>query len=117
MTRASDFWVSVPLTDTAACNPNGYSCSVNRRVELLKRLGDWTPPPALGVTPDAITDPMTIMLWGVTTDRVKEWARQQEGGTELTGAAASGAGMDVVAIEKFPPPQSNQDKAVLSSYT
>ncbi len=32
---------------------------------------------------------MTVMLWGVTTERVREWARQQKGGTELTGAAAS----------------------------
>ena len=32
---------------------------------------------------------MTIMLWGVTTDRVREWARQQDGGRELNGAAAS----------------------------
>ncbi|MGZ4414317.1 MAG: PEP-utilizing enzyme [Gaiellaceae bacterium] len=60
-----------------------------RRKELLARLGEWTPPPALGVTPDAITDPMTIMLWGVTTDRVRDWARQEDGGTELNGAAAS----------------------------
>ena len=40
-------------------------------------------------TPEAITDPMSIMLWGVTTQRVQEWARAEEGGSELTGAAAS----------------------------
>src|SRR3954452_23400984 len=60
-----------------------------RRKELLAKLGEWTPPPALGVTPDAVTDPMTIMLWGVTTQRVQEWARHQEGGSELNGAPAS----------------------------
>ena len=32
---------------------------------------------------------MTIMLWGVTTERVQEWARQQDGGDELRGAAAA----------------------------
>jgi pyruvate, water dikinase len=62
---------------------------VKRRRELLAKLADWTPPPALGVTPEAVTDPMTIMLWGVTTQRVQEWARQVEGGSELVGAAAS----------------------------
>ena len=41
------------------------------------------------MTPEAITDPMTIMLWGVTTERVQEWARQQDGGLVLNGAAAS----------------------------
>jgi pyruvate,water dikinase len=29
------------------------------------------------------------MLWGVTTERVQEWARQRDGGDELNGAAAS----------------------------
>jgi len=60
-----------------------------RRKEILRKLGEWTPPPAVGVTPDAVTDPMTIMLWGVTTERVQEWARQQDGGSVLNGAAAS----------------------------
>jgi pyruvate, water dikinase len=60
-----------------------------RRKEILEKLSHWTPPPALGVVPEAINDPMTVMLWGVTTERVREWARQQAGGSELTGAAAS----------------------------
>jgi pyruvate,water dikinase len=68
-----------------------------RRKELLARLAEWTPPPAIGVTPDAITDPMTIMLWGVTTERVQEWARQQEGGLTLNGAAASPGQVEGVA--------------------
>jgi pyruvate,water dikinase len=62
---------------------------VARRKQILERLSEWTPPPALGVTPEAVTDPMTIMLWGVTTERVQEWARQQDGGHVLNGAAAS----------------------------
>jgi pyruvate,water dikinase len=62
---------------------------IARRKQILDRLAEWTPPPALGVTPEAVTDPMTIMLWGVTTERVQEWARQQDGGHVLNGAAAS----------------------------
>ena len=62
---------------------------VARRKQILERLAEWTPPPALGVTPEAITDPMTIMLWGVTTERVQEWARHEDGGHVLNGAAAS----------------------------
>jgi phosphohistidine swiveling domain-containing protein len=69
--------------------PHHWPPIVRRRRELLAKLADWTPPPALGVTPEAVTDPMTIMLWGVTTQRVQEWARQTEGGDELVGAAAS----------------------------
>jgi pyruvate,water dikinase len=69
--------------------PRHWPPIVQRRKQLLERLAQWRPPPALGVTPDAITDPMTVMLWGVTTERVREWARQQDGGSELNGAAAS----------------------------
>jgi pyruvate,water dikinase len=69
--------------------PKHWPPIVDRRKKLLEKLGNWTPPPAIGVTPDAVTDPMTIMLWGVTTERVQEWARQQDGGLELNGAAAS----------------------------
>jgi pyruvate, water dikinase len=69
--------------------PKHWPPIVARRKEILERLGEWTPPPAIGVTPDAVTDPMTIMLWGVTTERVQEWARQQDGGSVLNGAAAS----------------------------
>jgi pyruvate, water dikinase len=69
--------------------PQHWPPIVARRKQILERLAEWTPPPALGVTPEVITDPMTIMLWGVTTHRVREWARQQDGGRELNGAAAS----------------------------
>jgi len=76
-------------TGGQALGPEYWPPIVARRNEILERFAGWSPPPALGVTPAAITDPMTIMLWGVTTERVREWARQQDGGRELNGAAAS----------------------------
>jgi hypothetical protein len=30
--------------------------------------------------PEAVNDPAVIMLWGITTERVQEWARRQDGG-------------------------------------
>jgi pyruvate,water dikinase len=69
--------------------PKHWPPIVARRKELLEKLAAWTPPPALGATPEAIMDPAVIMLWGVTTERVREWAQQQDGGAELRGAAAS----------------------------
>ena len=86
---ALDELVLTWATGGLALGPNHWPPIVARRKEILKRLGDWTPPPAIGVTPEAVTDPMTIMLWGVTTERVQEWARQQDGGSVLSGAAAS----------------------------
>jgi pyruvate,water dikinase len=77
-------------TGGEALGPHHWPPIVERRKALLAKLADWTPPPALGVTPEAVTDPMTIMLWGVTTQRVQEWARAGGGDTnELIGAAAS----------------------------
>ena len=69
--------------------PTHWPPVVARRKALLEGLAKWTPPPALGATPEAIHDPMSIMLWGVTTERVQEWARAEAGGMRLTGAAAS----------------------------
>jgi pyruvate,water dikinase len=86
---ALDEMVLTWATGGRPLGPMHWPPIVARRKELLERLARWTPPPALGVTPAEITDPMTIMLWGVTTDRVREWARQQDGGSELNGAAAS----------------------------
>jgi pyruvate,water dikinase len=84
-------------TGGVALGPKHWPPIVERRKELLERLDGWTPPPALGVTPEAVTDPMTIMLWGVTTERVQEWAHQQEDGAELTGAAAAPGVVEGVA--------------------
>jgi pyruvate,water dikinase len=86
---ALDELVLTWATGGVALGPKHWPPIAARRKELLKKLNDWTPPPAIGVTPEAVTDPMTIMLWGVTTERVHEWARQVEGGTVLNGAAAS----------------------------
>jgi phosphohistidine swiveling domain-containing protein len=69
--------------------PKHWPEIVGRRKAILAKLADWSPPPALGVVPEAVTDPMTIMLWGVTTERVREWARQDADGVHLNGAAAS----------------------------
>ena len=94
---ALDELVLTWATGGAPRGPSYWPSIAERRKELLAKLGEWTPPPALGVTPEAITDPMTIMLWGVTTDRVRDWARQEDGGTELNGAAASPGTVEGIA--------------------
>ena len=94
---ALDELVLTWATGGVALGPKHWPPIAARRKALLERLGEWTPPPALGEAPEAITDPMTIMLWGVTTDRVREWARQQDGGSELNGAPASPGVVEGVA--------------------
>ena len=73
--------------------PGHWPPIVARRKDLLEKLGEWSPPPALGIVPEAITDPMTIMLWGVTTERVQEWARQEQGGDAVLRGAPASAGI------------------------
>jgi pyruvate,water dikinase len=68
---------------------------VARRKEILARLAQWTPPPALGTVPEVITDPTVQLLWGVTADRLRAWATGEEGGVD--GYAASPGVVEGVA--------------------
>jgi pyruvate, water dikinase len=77
--------------------PQQWPPIVQRRKQILAKLAEWTPPPALGVVPEAIFDPMLIMLWGVTTERVRAWASQQDGGRVLQGAPASPGSVEGIA--------------------
>jgi pyruvate,water dikinase len=47
--------------------------------------------------PEEMTDPVLNMLWGITTERIRQWASAQEGGAELRGAAASPGVVEGVA--------------------
>jgi pyruvate, water dikinase len=70
--------------------PDRWPPIVARRKELLEKLEQWNPPPALGAMPEAVNDPMVVMLWGVTKERLQAWAGSQDGDRrELPGYAAS----------------------------
>jgi pyruvate,water dikinase len=71
-----------------ALGPTYWPPIVARRKALLAKLADWTPPPALGTMPEAANDPITVMLWGITPERLQEWART-DGDGELRGSAAA----------------------------
>ena len=68
-----------------------YKAKASKRKKILEAAREWNPTPALGVPPEEVAEPFTIMLWGVTTDRVKEW---------LKGVDASSVG-DVSEIKGF----------------
>jgi len=50
---------------------------------------------ALGVVPEVINDPTVQLLWGVTAERLREWASGEEGG--VRGYAASRGVIEGVA--------------------
>lgn len=64
---------------------------VARRRLIRDQLARWSPPPALGVPPESITEPLTIMLWGITQETIQEWLGVDVNavGNELRGVAAS----------------------------
>jgi pyruvate, water dikinase len=74
---------------SVARGPGYWPPIVARRKEVMEAMRRWSPPPALGAVPDAITEPMTIMLWGITTERVREWASGAADEGSLTGFAGS----------------------------
>ncbi len=63
---------------------------ISRRKEIIRVLREWTPVPCLGEPPEVVTDPIAIMFWGVTTERVQEWLRGEAGDrSTLTGMPAA----------------------------
>ena len=64
---------------------------VERRRSIHEAMQEWTPPPALGRGPETVTDPVTVMLWGITEERVRDWLSASDGAGErtLTGFAGS----------------------------
>ena len=89
----SDALVDLRLAWAAGSEGRGASYwppIVARRKRIMDAMRRFTPPPALGAVPEMITEPMTIMLWGITTERVREWAADdRDGGATLTGFAGS----------------------------
>ncbi|GIK39081.1 MAG: hypothetical protein BroJett011_29140 [Chloroflexota bacterium] len=77
---------------TPARGPKYWPREVARRKELFARLAEWSPVPALGEPPDVVTEPFTIMLWGITTDSIQNWlglGGEDSGGADLKGFAGS----------------------------
>jgi pyruvate,water dikinase len=78
--------------------PGYWPPIVAERKRIMEAMRGWSPPPALGAVPESITEPMTIMLWGITTERVKEWAAGSgENGSSLNGFAGSPGVVEGVA--------------------
>jgi pyruvate, water dikinase len=71
--------------------PGHWPPIVARRKSMLQALRRWAPPPALGQAPEEITDPMSIMLWGITTERVRSWLSPPDSAAARTLAGVAGS--------------------------
>jgi pyruvate,water dikinase len=69
-----------------------WHAEVERRKAIFSALERQPPPPALGASPRHITEPFTIMLWGITDSTMAHWlARDDDRGDAhgLIGMPAS----------------------------
>lgn len=48
------------------------------RKGVMDKFREWSPVPAVGTVPDAIQEPFTIVLWGVTSDSLQSWSEIQD---------------------------------------
>jgi pyruvate, water dikinase len=74
---------------TDAIGPIHWPPEIERRRKLIAALATQPPQPALNAPPDVITEPFTIMLWGITTESVGRWLNGASDKLKLTGMAAS----------------------------
>jgi pyruvate, water dikinase len=78
--------------------PGYWPPVVQRRKAIYAALRRWAPPAALGQAPDAVTEPVTIMHWGITTERVQEWLRASgDDADTIRGVAGSPGVVEGVA--------------------
>jgi pyruvate,water dikinase len=68
---------------------NIWPAEIKRRAGILKALQSEPPIPALNNPPEVITEPFTIMLWGITSEAVESWVAADDAGDELRGMAGS----------------------------
>jgi pyruvate, water dikinase len=73
---------------TPARGPARWPDEVVRRRAVLTACEAWAAPRALGVPPLSVTEPFTVMLWGVTSEAVATWLGQATP-ESLVGFAAS----------------------------
>ncbi len=93
---------------TEAQGPAYWPAIVERRQKIYNALAAWTPPPALGPVPEDVSEPLTIMLWGITPETVDRWLDQAEGvgsKTELGGFAAAPGVVEGIARVVLTPDQ------------
>jgi len=82
-------------TGCPARGPSWWPEIIERRKGLLEALRTAPPEPALGTPPEHITDPIGVMLWGITDKMVEDWLGADDGPAggesngELRGVAAS----------------------------
>jgi pyruvate, water dikinase len=93
----------------APAGPSYWPPIIAKRKAILEALNAVKPTPALGVPPEVVTEPFTIMLWGITSDSIANWlggGASDDG--SLNGMAASPGVEEGPARVIFGPDQINE---------
>jgi pyruvate,water dikinase len=69
--------------------PRYWPQKIRQRRKIVTALGSKPPQPALNQPPSEITEPFTIMLFGITSERIGAWLYGPQTSKQLTGMAAS----------------------------
>ncbi len=72
-------YVTAWATGVKPRGPSYWPKEIAWRKGVYQKFREWKAPPALGVPPDVVTEPFTIVLWGVTTDVLSEWLKGGDG--------------------------------------
>ncbi|MER3452165.1 MAG: hypothetical protein C4344_00185 [Acidimicrobiia bacterium] len=82
-----------------ARGPRYWRPEIAERKRIIDVLRAWAPVPALGPVPEEISEPFTVMLWGITTDRVNQWLSGGDGASDdvIHGVAGSPGVVEGVA--------------------
>lgn len=68
---------------------------VEERRRIREALKSFSPPPALGTPPEFLTEPLTVMLWGITQEAVNDWLGSADDEPGLMRGVAASAGKAV----------------------
>lgn len=79
--------------------PHYWPAEIERRRGIIDALSTQRPQPALNTPPAQITEPFTMMLYGITTEQVQQWLGDEESDEDgtITGMAASPGVVEGVA--------------------
>lgn len=79
--------------------PHYWPAEIERRRRIVDALATQRPQPALNTPPAEITEPFTMMLYGITTEQIQQWLAGDDGDGNgaITGMAASPGVVEGVA--------------------
>jgi len=77
--------------------PSYWPQEIERRRKIIDALATQPPQPALNNPPEVITEPFTIMLWGITSESIENWVGADETDGALSGMAASPGAVEGIA--------------------